>query len=153
MPIAAARYRQHGPGTDGRTYFVIDDFPVVPPAPPAVTAARPLAGLLWDASLSRTRTDQSRELRLIEKWLQQVGNVDLQLTVLREVAESSQHWAIRNGDAAALVRALQSIPFDGGTALDGLPEARAARISCCSVTVSRRSVKSRSTPTGQRRYT
>ncbi len=110
-------------GQDGGFYFSLDDFPALPAA--GAPAARPRrVGLLWDASLSRARADQRRELQLVRRWLEGLGDVEVSLTVFRNVPEPARLVTVRGGDAGELLRLLESLPCDGGTDLSLLAPPR-----------------------------
>lgn len=110
-------------GPDGGFYFALDDFPAVPAG--ASAAPRPRrVGLLWDASLSRARADQRRERELVRRWLEGLGDVEVALTVFRNVPEPARLVAVRGGDAGELLRLLEALPCDGGTDLSLLAPPR-----------------------------
>lgn len=111
-------------GQDEGYYFALDDFPEQPAAArPAATRPRRV-GLLWDASLSRARADQRRELALVGRWLAGLGDVEVALTVFRNVPEPQRVVAVRAGEASELLRLLESLPCDGGTDLSLLTPPR-----------------------------
>jgi tetratricopeptide (TPR) repeat protein len=103
---------------DGRTYFAIDDLVTLPPGPAVAKPGR--VGLLWDASLSHAAADAKRELEVVKAWLASLGDVEVVLTAFRNVAEPPQTLAVRGGDPAPVLGALEREPRDGGTSLDAL---------------------------------
>ncbi len=109
-------------GEDGETYFVIDDFPDVPPvAASAPATARPRSvGLLWDASLSRAKADKRRELGVLEGWLKRVRDVDLDVVVFRNVPAPERRFSVRAGGTSEVLAFLHALDYDGGTDLGAL---------------------------------
>ncbi len=110
-------------GQDGGFYFTLDDFPALPALSGPVARPRRV-GLLWDASLSRARADQRRERELVRRWLEGLGDVEVSLTVFRNIPEPARLVAVRDGDAGELLRLLESLPCDGGTDLSLLAPPR-----------------------------
>ena len=104
--------------TDGRTYFAIDDV-VDFAAPPAIARPRRV-GLLWDASLSHATADVERELEVISAWLRSLNDVEVAMTVFRNVADPPLMLAVRQGDPGAIIGALKRAPRDGGTSFGAL---------------------------------
>ena len=104
---------------EGRAYFVIADFPEVSAVTRSVAKARRV-GLFWDASLSRDGADHKRELELLEAWLRQAGDVDVDVVVFRNVPEAPRAFAIRGGVVQPLVAFLESVVYDGATNLGAL---------------------------------
>jgi len=107
-------------------YFVIDDMPVMP-ANVATTGLADIEriGILWDASLSRARTDRRLEFAALERIAAEVGDAQVDVVVFRnQVEEAHQGLAIANGDASELRAWLEAVPCDGGTALGALTAPR-----------------------------
>ncbi len=109
-------------GPDGAFYFAIED--PVPPAPPPLSAP-PVGrlGLLWDASLSRAKTDKTREFAVLARVLSRLGFVYVDLLVFRDRPEEIRSFRIEDGDATALLAHLSDLPYDGGTDLRALAAA------------------------------
>jgi hypothetical protein len=109
-----------GPGY----FFALRDVVNSPPSDVSAAAASPLAGrrvgVVWDASLSRRGADLRRERATLAEALRRAGNVDVDLVVLRDVAEAPRSFTVRGGDAGALLRFLSALPYDGGTDLGAL---------------------------------
>ncbi len=103
---------------DGQVYFVIDGFPETKAAPAPVRARR--VGLYWDASLSREHAVHGQELRAIEGWLRRAGDLEVDVVVFRDTAETPRRFSVRGGDASSLVAFLRGAPCDGGTRLGAL---------------------------------
>ncbi len=127
---------------DGQSYFVIDDFPEVPPAerPPAAGGPR-RAGVFWDASLSRQQADKRRELAVLDGWLKRVGDVDLDVVVFRNVPEAPRAFAVRGGDASAALDFLRGLAYDGAPTWVCCGSLRATTSTCCSPTAWEPSVR------------
>jgi len=99
---------------DGGQYLMVQ-VPV-----PVEARARTLprrVGLLWDASGSARNRDTAAELAVLDRYFRAIGNGEVQLTVLRDRAEPSRRFAIRQGDWIALRRHLEALPLDGASAL------------------------------------
>ena len=114
VPRASTAVESH---EDGQHYFVVDDLPAA-----STTAKRPApfaqrVALFWDASLSRREGDTTRERDVLRAWLSRQGNVELALTVFRNVPDRPRVFRIRDGDATELLEYLKTIPYDGGTDL------------------------------------
>jgi Ca-activated chloride channel homolog len=103
---------------DGSAYFAIDGVPDLPRDVPRAAARR--VGLYWDASLSREGRDREAELRAVERWLQGAGALDVDVVVFRNETEPAHSFAVRGGDAGALLSFLRGTPCDGGTRLGSL---------------------------------
>ncbi len=121
VPAASSRVELDD---DGQAYFGVDDFPALP-APPRAAHPRRVA-LFWDRSLSRCQPGEERELRLLASWLRRVGALELDVVVFRDRPEPPRTFAVRGGDAAAVLAFLRAEPCDGGTSLRGLRLARPA---------------------------
>ncbi|WP_421570535.1 VIT domain-containing protein [Stenotrophomonas sp. PD6] len=99
---------------DGGQYVMVQ-VPV-----PVQTRQRTLphrVGLLWDASGSARQRDTAAELAVLERYFGAIGDGEVQLTVLRDRAEPTRRFAIRNGDWGALRRHLEGLSYDGASAL------------------------------------
>ena len=99
---------------DGKTYFHAD----VPLASREATRNIPrLISLIWDSSGSGAARDHARELALLDAYFKKMGNGEVRLTRLRDVAEPMQRFAIVNGNWRALRDALAATAYDGATNL------------------------------------
>jgi hypothetical protein len=103
---------------NGRCVFVIDDFPAIPSAPPHTKPRR--IAVMWDASLSREQASLARELDLLATHLRSLADVEVDLVAFRDVAEPTRRFAVRGGDASALLAHVRGLPLDGGTNLGAL---------------------------------
>src|SRR5690606_18548279 len=76
--------------------------------------------LLWDASASGARREHGREFALLDAWLRQLGEVQVQLLVVRNEAEPLESFRVRGGDWSALRQRLQGLAYDGATRLQAM---------------------------------
>ncbi|MCU0242701.1 MAG: hypothetical protein MUF51_09805, partial [Vicinamibacteria bacterium] len=104
-------------GEDGEFYFTIDDFPAIPALAPM--QAKRIA-VLWDASLSRAKADHARELRLLRSLIARLKDVEVDLTIFREVSQKTERIAIRGGQCESLLKRIETLPYDGATDLSAL---------------------------------
>ena len=98
-----------------KTYFVAEV-----PTRSDVAALRilpPVVGLIWDASGSGAARDHVREFALLDTYFKRLGNGEVRLTRVRDLAEPVERLRISNGDWSALRRALEITPYDGATQL------------------------------------
>ena len=106
---------------DGQNYFHAE----VPL--PGISTPRVMPrtiGLLWDSSASARKRDIDGELALLDRYFAVVGNGEVRLTRLRDVAEPTRTFAIRGGNWSALRKALRDTVYDGASALaDWRPQA------------------------------
>ena len=103
-----------------RGHFGGEQYLMVQVPVPVQTRERPLprrVGLLWDASGSARSRDAAAELAVLARYFSAIGNGEVQLTVLRDRAEPTRRFAIRNGDWSALRQYLSALPQDGASAL------------------------------------
>ncbi|MBL8485340.1 MAG: DUF2135 domain-containing protein, partial [Rhodocyclaceae bacterium] len=105
---------------DGRRYFYAE---LAEPSFAALRRARPGKLLLvWDASGSGAARDHGREFALLDAYFKALGEVSVQLALMRDNAEAGGQFAIRAGDWSALRAALEGVAYDGATnaaALEG----------------------------------
>ncbi len=87
---------------------------------PALSTPRALprhVGLLWDASGSARQRDRAAETAVLDRYFRAIGEVEVELTVLRDRAEAPRSFRIRGGDWSALRAHLDGLPLDGASAL------------------------------------
>ncbi len=99
---------------DGRTYFHADVPLAMREAPRAIPN---LISLLWDSSGSGSARDHGREFALLDAYFKKMGNGEVRLTHVRNVAEPAQRFAIVNGNWRELREALKATDYDGATNL------------------------------------
>lgn len=106
---------------DGDTYFATE-IPVATTRSP-----RPLpkvVGLLWDCSGSGINRAREAELAELDRYFKALGNAEVRLTRLRDRSGAVESFRIDNGNWDLLRAALQSIVYDGASALaDWQPQA------------------------------
>lgn len=98
----------------GKTYFRAEqslDLRTRPRPRPRVL------GVLWDSSGSAAGRDLAREFATLDRYFAALGDVEVRLVRLRDAAEPTENFSIKNGDWSALRRALDATMWDGATAL------------------------------------
>ncbi|HVK53082.1 MAG TPA: VIT domain-containing protein, partial [Pseudoxanthomonas sp.] len=75
--------------------------------------------VLWDSSASARERNREAELSVLSRYLAALGNAEVSLVRLRDVAEPAQPFSIRAGDAGALLAALRDTVYDGASQLTG----------------------------------
>ncbi|MCX7556373.1 VIT domain-containing protein [Xanthomonadaceae bacterium JHOS43] len=71
--------------------------------------------LYFDASGSARDRDLQRERDALSAWLATFDHAKVELIVFRDTAESARNFEVRNGDASALLAALDALPLDGAS--------------------------------------
>ncbi len=106
---------------DGQRYFHAE----VPLAGASTPRTMPkVIGLLWDSSASARKRDIDGEFAVLDRYFAAVGNGEVRLTRLRDVAEPLRTFAIKGGDWSALRKELRATVYDGASALaDWQPQA------------------------------
>lgn len=99
---------------DGQTWFYAD----VPVTVLEQPRPRPrIVGIVWDASGSGASRDHARELELLDAYLRWLGEAEIRLSVVRDAAEPVRRFRVTRGQWPTLRTTLESLPYDGGTAL------------------------------------
>jgi Ca-activated chloride channel homolog len=99
---------------DGQTYFMAE----IPVANAIKARALPARiGLLWDSSGSGANRNHDLEFGLLNRYFEKAGNAEVRLTRLRDRAEATETFLVKNGDWSALKKSLQATVYDGGSAL------------------------------------
>ena len=89
--------------------------------------AKPRRVALWiDASGSAKERDRARERAVLESYFRQLGDVDVDLVAFRDAAEKPQRFRLTNGDATALLAAIDALPIDGGSSYGAIDPAHTA---------------------------
>ena len=116
LQVAAPAGRSQPWVTTGKfrdeTYFYAE-MPVTL-APQPRPAPRTLA-ILWDASGSAQARDRARELAVLDGYLDKLKNVEVDLLVVRDVAEPVQRFSVAGGNWRALRQYLEQLVYDGAT--------------------------------------
>lgn len=82
----------------------------------AVATARPdRVAIFYDASGSARDRDREREMAMIERYLNDLGDVEVVLIPFRNVMETPMTHRIRAGDTGAVIEAIRTLPLDGGS--------------------------------------
>ncbi len=108
---------------NGNTYFVIHDEPQAPKEEPATVPSR--IELLWDASGSRDTANRAKEISLLRAYFSGTApgspasikdqSVTVNLVLFRNEREAPRSFEILHGNSDALIEALETAPYDGGT--------------------------------------
>ncbi len=117
LEIAIAQSREAQIATqvfEGKAYFLAD----VPLAAKEAARSIPnIVGLIWDSSGSGAERDHGRELALLDAYFKKMGNGEVRLTRIRDIAEAAGSFRVRNGDWSELRSALSKTAYDGATNL------------------------------------
>ena len=98
----------------GKTYFRAEQAL----APRTRPRARPrVLGLVWDCSGSSEGRDVDREVALLGRYFAALGEVEVRLVRLRDVAEPTEVFQVAGGAWTELRRALAHTLWDGATSL------------------------------------
>lgn len=84
----------------------------------ALHAERPRprrVALVWDASGSGARRDHARELALLEAWWRELGDAEVLLQPVRDVAAPLERFEVKAGQWDALRERLSAMRYDGAT--------------------------------------
>lgn len=99
---------------DGQSYFLAD----IPVSSGRQDRTLPtIIGLLWDSSGSGANRNHDLEFNLLDRYFKKTGNLEVRLTRLRDRAEATETYRIKNGDWSALKMNLQNTVYDGASAL------------------------------------
>jgi tetratricopeptide (TPR) repeat protein len=82
--------------------------------------------LAWDSSGSMAARDFARERVLLDAYFGAARDVEVHLVRVRDAAEPSQTFRVRDGDWSVLRKALEETAYDGGTNLAAIPDDREA---------------------------
>lgn len=99
----------------GESYIQIDAPIKVRQSPRKIPSQ---VGIVWDSSMSGRLRDHAAEFALLDAYFKAVGNGQVTLVRVRDVAEKEQIFKIVKGDWSALKRALQDTVYDGATDLN-----------------------------------
>lgn len=87
-------------------------------------AAKPRRIALWiDASGSARERDRARERAVLERYLRTLGTVEIDLVAFRDAAEPARRFRVEQGDATALLAAIDALPLDGGSSYGAIDPA------------------------------
>lgn len=99
----------------GESYIQIDAPIKVRQSPRKIPSQ---VGIVWDSSMSGRLRDHAAEFALLDAYFKAMGNGQVSLIRVRDVAEKAQVFKIVKGDWSALKRALQDTVYDGATDLN-----------------------------------
>lgn len=99
----------------GESYIQIDAPIKVRQSPRKIPSQ---VGIVWDSSMSGRLRDHAAEFALLDAYFKAMGNGQVSLIRVRDVAEKEQMFKIVKGDWSALKRALQDTVYDGATDLN-----------------------------------
>jgi tetratricopeptide (TPR) repeat protein len=101
----------------GESYFYAE-LPA-PRADSGVRARPSSVGILWDASGSAEARDRAREFSLLDAYFRSLAaaRVNVELIVVRDIADPARRFTVEGGDWRALRRYLEGQVFDGATNL------------------------------------
>ena len=71
--------------------------------------------ILWDASGSGAQRQHEKEFALLDQYLRKLGDVDVELKLLRDQAADAQQFQVRAGQWDGLRSALQQVVYDGAS--------------------------------------
>jgi len=106
---------------DGKTYFVIRDHVAATAGGDAAKPQR--VAVVWDASGSRASADHKREIALLDAYLATLGDIRVDLVLLRNKASRPKTFSLP-AQKAVLADALRAVQYDGGTQLGALAPIR-----------------------------
>jgi hypothetical protein len=115
MRLPQVRQRDVVTGLHEGERYLLAQMPVPAQATPRVLPKR--VGLLWDASGSARQRDLAAETAVLDRYFRAIGDGEVELTVLRDRAETPRSFRIRGGDWSALRAYLAGLPLDGASAL------------------------------------
>jgi len=96
-------------------FYLSDRFPEIEGRP----RPKPKKVLLfWDASESGHDRDHAREFDLLDRWLAEVRDVEIDLRLLRNEAEECGVFPVHGGDWSGLRKRLEQVVYDGSSAID-----------------------------------
>ncbi|MBC3934006.1 VIT domain-containing protein [Undibacterium rugosum] len=93
-------------------YFYAE-VPVAPMKSPRPAPKKIL--ILWDASGSGAQRQHEKEFAVLDQYLRQLGNVDVELKLLRDQAEDALQFQVRGGQWDGLRSTLQQVVYDGAS--------------------------------------
>ena len=104
-------------GASEPAFVLTDRFPDLPvvqrPTPKRIQ-------LLWDASESAASVDRKRLFALLDAWFAKLGNVEIDLRLVRDAVSDGGVYRIKKGDWKSLRKRLDEVVYDGATSLGGI---------------------------------
>lgn len=84
--------------------------------------------LFFDASASARDRNRQRETAVLREWFKLLGKAEVQLLVFRNDADPALRFDIHNGDASALLKAIDALPLDGGSSYGAIDLSKIAQV-------------------------
>lgn len=76
--------------------------------------------LLWDTSLSAVQRDLDKELEFLKQYLATLNKVNITLIPFSQEVKHAKRFAIKDGNATALLQEIKSFTYNGATNFDQL---------------------------------
>lgn len=102
---------------DGKTYFYTEILTGIAPMMTSDRVYPKNLTVLWDASASGRGRDHAKELAFLDTFFGEVKNVAVTLQRVRDTAEPTAVFQVKDGDWGDLRKALSSTIYDGATSL------------------------------------
>lgn len=112
-----------GENHDGHHYFYVNSF-IKPEWKEQATPSS--VGIFWDVSASGKNRDLEKEKQLLRDYFAATENCKATLIPFHIYTGEKQEFDIRNGNAGALLQAIDRLVYDGGTQLGALDMSRYA---------------------------
>ncbi|WP_334125258.1 VIT domain-containing protein [Empedobacter brevis] len=72
-------------------------------------------GIIWDNSLSGLKRNHKKELELLDKFISQQKNLNIEVSLLNITLGKGRLFQIKNGEWSELKNYLENVTYDGGT--------------------------------------
>ncbi|WP_312556513.1 VIT domain-containing protein [Empedobacter brevis] len=97
---------------DGSVYFYANA--LVDEKPQAKVWSKNI-GIIWDNSLSGLKRNHKKELELLDKFISQQKNLNIEVSLLNITLGKGRLFQIKNGEWSELKNYLENVTYDGGT--------------------------------------
>ncbi|WP_353164960.1 VIT domain-containing protein [Empedobacter brevis] len=97
---------------DGSVYFYAN---VLVDEKPQVKVWSKNIGIIWDNSLSGLKRNHKKELELLDKFISQQKNLNIEVSLLNITLGKGRLFQIKNGEWSELKNYLENVTYDGGT--------------------------------------
>lgn len=98
-------------------YFYVNVFP---PKQEREKVLPKKIALFWDVSTSSASRDIETELKLIDKYISKIQNLDIELIAFSNTITDNKKYNIQNGKSEELFNDIKNLTYDGGTQLGTL---------------------------------
>lgn len=102
---------------DEVNYFYVNVFP---PKQEREKVLPKKIALFWDVSTSSASRDIETELKLIDKYISKIQNLDIELIAFSNTITDNKKYNIQNGKSEELFNDIKNLTYDGGTQLGTL---------------------------------